>query len=222
MTIALQLTTAIVLIQACLVSAAVAQAPASAPSTAAINLRSLELAQNQPAPDLKAVLAGKAIPGVVTSKTPSPTLLSIPSLWWISEQLTALEVFGEKFIQEWIAYPSVSDKPGQVDLLVNRQLWGGLDYLQRYEFVNRFSAIARSYGYSTRVYDNPERNPVALYNCDFSAVEVRTLGSHPTRTNPSRPTAITTSTRNAIADQATCKLRMDAAIRARKTNLLGQ
>lgn len=218
MTIAIRLTTAIgLLVQGCLVTAVMAQEPAPA-SSAMLRLRSLEIAQTQPAPAFKAVLAGKTLSGVVTSKTPSPIYLSIPSLWWISEQLAALEVFGEKFIQEWIAYPSGSGRPGQIDLLVNRQLWGGLDYLQRYEFVNRFSTTARSYGYSTRVYDNPDRSPVALYNCDFSPADVQVLGAPPVRITPSDQAAV--SSRNSIADQAACRLRMDAAIRSRRTNPL--
>lgn len=129
--------------------------------------------KNQLSPDLKALLSGKSPTGTVTSRTPSPIQLSIPSLWWISDQLASLEQYGNKFIQEWIAYPPQSGQPGKVDLLVNRQQWSLLDYLQRYEFVRKFSTIARGYGYNTRVYDNPDRNPVALYTCNFTSLTCR-------------------------------------------------
>lgn len=125
---------------------------------------------SQHSPDLKALLTGKVPFGTVTSRTPSAVRSSIPSLWWISEQLASLEQYGNKFIQDWIAYPPQGGQPGKVDLLVNRQQWSLLDYLQRYEFVRKFSTIARGYGYNTRVYDSPDRTPVALYTCDFRSL----------------------------------------------------
>ncbi|MDX2239937.1 MAG: hypothetical protein NW224_04560 [Leptolyngbyaceae cyanobacterium bins.302] len=145
--------------------------------------------KNQPSPDLKALLAGKPLVGVVTSRTPSSVRLSTPSLWWIRDQLADLDQFGGKFIQEWIAYPGQGGQAGLVDLLVNRQEWSLLDYLQRYEFVRKFSAIARGYGYNTRVYDSPDRLPVALYTCDFSSTicQLEITGSEVQRRRQASP-----------------------------------
>jgi hypothetical protein len=161
----------------------------------------------QLSPDFKAILAGRTIAGVITSKTPSPIRLSIPSLWWISDQLAALDQFGNKFIQEWIAYPLQPGQAGRVDLLVNRQQWSLLDYFQRYQFVSKFSAIARSFGYNTRVYDHPDRPPVALYACDFSPSAATTLQAPPPPTSPPGANA-TTAVRAELANDLSCRLQM--------------
>jgi hypothetical protein len=142
-----------------------------------ITLRAIQASKNTVSPDLKALLLGKPLTGVVTSRTPSPIRLSLPSLWWVSVQLTELQQEGAKLIQDWIAYPGAAGQPGWVDLLVNRQQWSAMDYLQRYEFVRKFSTIARSYGFNTRVYDSPDRYPVAFYLCDFSPVTATMLQS---------------------------------------------
>lgn len=161
----------------------------------------------QLSPDFRAILAGRTISGVVTSKTPSPIRLSIPSLWWISDQVAALEQFGNKFIQEWIAYPLQPGQAGRVDLLVNRQQWSLLDYFQRYQFVNKFSAIARSFGYNMRVYDHPDRPPVALYACDFSPVAATVLQSPPPQISPQVANA-TTAVRAELVNELSCQLQM--------------
>lgn len=166
-----------------------------------------EAKELQLSPDLKAVLAGKNLTGIITSKTPSAIRLSVPSLWWVSDQLANLQAFGNKFIQEWIAYPIQPGQPGRVDLLVNRQQWSLLDYFQRYQFVNKFSAIARSFGYNTRVYDHPDRPPIALYACNFAADEVKILQSRPLQLSPAT-TNQETAMRANVANQLTCQLKM--------------
>lgn len=166
--------------------------------------------------DFKAVLSGKAIAGTVTSKTPSPIRLSIPSLWWVTDQLAHLQQFGAKFIQEWIAYPRQTGQPGRVDLLVNRQQWSLLDYLERYQFVNQFSSIARSFGYNTRVYDHPDRPPIAVYACDFSPVTAQTLKT-PSVPTVSNMTNTTTKVRSNLENQLTCRLNMNGSV-----NLIGR
>lgn len=186
------------------------QQPTRSPLAAAPSPTQFKLAQQvndslnaQPANDFRAVLAGRSVPGAVTSQTPSQTRLSIPSLWWISAQLADLEQFGSKFIQEWIAYPGQNGQPGRVDLLVNRQQWSLLNFIQRYEFVNKFSTTARGYGFNTRVYDSPDRSPIALYMCDFSPVAARLL---PSSTLQLSATAI--DTRANLSNQLTCNLNL--------------
>ncbi|MBF2027215.1 MAG: hypothetical protein IGS48_10670 [Oscillatoriales cyanobacterium C42_A2020_001] len=183
----------------------------SAPSTSAPTSPSTLLAQALPegsSPGLRLMITGRNISGVVTSRTPSPIRLSIPSLWWITKELANLQQFGNKFIQEWIAYPSQDGKPGRVDLLVNRQQWSLLDYIQRYEFVNKFGAIARSFGYDTRVYDNPDRAPIALYACSFSPRTVDVLQAAPRQPASRTETAIAVETRSTLSNQLNCDLEM--------------
>lgn len=98
---------------------------------------------------------------VVTAKTISQDNLTVPSLWWAKEQ------FADKLLDNWIAYPSDGIKAGRVDLIVNRQMWLLLDYLQRYEFVHHFGTIARGYGYNIRVF-NYQQELLATYTCNFS------------------------------------------------------
>lgn len=159
-------------------------------------------------PGLRLMVRGRTLSGAVTSRTPSPVQLSIPSLWWIEKELANLQQFGNKFIQEWIAYPSQDNSPGRVDLLVNRQQWSLLDYIQRYEFVNKFGAIARSFGYNTRVYDNPDRAPIALYACNFSPRTVDVLQAPPSQPTSRTETAIVVERRSTLSTQLNCDLEM--------------
>ncbi|MDX2228334.1 MAG: hypothetical protein NW220_01760 [Leptolyngbyaceae cyanobacterium bins.349] len=172
-------------------------------------LAEMKQTQNQPSRELRAALNRSLLLGAVTSNNPSSIQLSTPSLWWISDQLAALRQFGNKLIQQWVARPAQAGEPGQVDLLVNRQQWSLLDYFQRYEFVNKFSAIARSFGYNTRVYDNPDRIPVALYICDFSARDINLLRSPQGQLAPG--SANTTVLPAAIANSLTCDLNLVGA-----------
>lgn len=98
---------------------------------------------------------------VITSNTISQQNLTIPSLWWASEQ------FGGNLLDSWLAYPSDSKYNPRIDLIVNRQNWSLSDYIQRYEFVNHFGSVASDYGYNVRVF-NVQKELLATYTCDFS------------------------------------------------------
>jgi hypothetical protein len=97
---------------------------------------------------------------VITSNTISQQGLTVPSLWWAKEQ------FGGNVLSNWLAYPAQGETTGRIDLLVNRQNWTSLDYIGRYEFVNRFGTVARDYGYNIRVF-NEQEELLASYTCDF-------------------------------------------------------
>lgn len=99
---------------------------------------------------------------VITANTISQSDLTVPSLWWAKEQ------FGGQLLDNWIAYPADGTTAGRIDLIVNRRLWSSLDYLQRYEFVNRFGTVGRDYGYNIRVF-NYQQELLATYTCDFTA-----------------------------------------------------
>ncbi|MDY6940562.1 MAG: hypothetical protein SWY16_23255 [Cyanobacteriota bacterium] len=99
---------------------------------------------------------------VITRDTISQTELTVPSLWWAEEQLS--DRFGTKLLNNWLAYPELR----RVDLIVNRQQWAILDYLQRYAFVNQMGTVVRADRYNLRVFNSrePER-PLATYTCNF-------------------------------------------------------
>ena len=110
----------------------------------------------------------------VTDRTicqPRPTL---PSFWLASAlEESRLRV---RLLTSWKAYPdpdpTQEGETPRVDLFVNPQLWSVLDYLDRYEAVNRFGLAARKYGYNAFVFSqqsNQQSNALASYTCDFAA-----------------------------------------------------
>lgn len=99
--------------------------------------------------------------GVITANTISQKQLTVPSLWWAKEQ------FGGKLLDNWLAYPSQGTATARVDLIVNRQIWSLLDYVERYEFVNSLGSVARDYGYNVRVF-NYQQELLATYTCNFN------------------------------------------------------
>ncbi len=172
--------------------------------------------------DITWLKTGEVPLGVVTAQTIALTRLTLPSLWWTQAQVAANAQFGNKLLENWIAYPGYDRDPGRVDLVVNRQLWSLLDYLQRYEFISRFSAIARSYGYNIRVFDNQARF-VGAYTCDFSQVDVIKLQSAPYFSNTNQlSSTLDFYSRNIIGDRVTCKMLIDSAITARQRETFEQ
>ena len=99
--------------------------------------------------------------GVVTANTINERQLTIPSLWWAKEN------FESKLLDNWIAYPPTTTQPARVDLLVNQQVWSILDYLERYNFVNRIGSLAKNYNYNIRVF-NYQQERLATYTCDYN------------------------------------------------------
>jgi hypothetical protein len=85
----------------------------------------------------------------------SQTQKSVPSLWQAQKE------FGGKLLDRWF----VDSSDTWVVVIVNRQLWSLLDYMERYQFVNRFGTVANEYGYNLRVC-NRQGNAVATYVCD--------------------------------------------------------
>jgi hypothetical protein len=72
-----------------------------------------------------------------------------------------------KLVDNWIAYPPADTEPARVDLIVNQQIWSFLDYLERYDFVNRFGTALRNDSYNLRVFSN-QQELLATYTCNFS------------------------------------------------------
>ncbi len=97
---------------------------------------------------------------IVTANTIRLQGLTIPSLW------LAKEITENKLLDNWIAYPATEQEPARVDLIVNQQIWSLLDYLERYDFVNRLGSTARKDNYNLRVF-NYQGNMLATYTCNF-------------------------------------------------------
>lgn len=123
--------------------------PTPKPATAALDLIRIEL---KPTP----------ASGTITADTISQNGLTVPSLWWADEQ------FGGKLLDNWVAYPATAETPARVDLIVNRQFWSLLTYMERYRFVNQFGIVARDYGYDVRVF-NRQGTFLAAYTCAGSS-----------------------------------------------------
>ncbi|MCZ0898882.1 hypothetical protein ON021_03055 [Microcoleus sp. HI-ES] len=105
---------------------------------------------------------------------PSPPLSqsekSVPSLW------LAQKLFGGKLLDRWFVDPGNT----WVIIIVNRQLWSLLDYMERYQFVNRFGTVANDYGYNVRVC-NRQGTALAVYSCKgdrrFCRIDLESLSN---------------------------------------------
>ena len=123
-------------------------------------------AQNRRIPEpskdeLKLDLLKNTPDNIITADTVYQKKLTVPSLWWAQEQSE------NKLLDNWIAFPQIDNEPARVDLIVNEQVWNLLDYLERYNFVNRMGTVARNNGYNIRVF-NYEKEPLATYTCNFN------------------------------------------------------
>lgn len=122
--------------------------------------------QGQP-PDPDPDITLLTCPSDISQPLPAPPLsqeqLSLPSLWLTKEQ------FGGKLLSHWFIDPQ---NPGWAILIVNRQMWGLLDYLERYQFVNYFGTIASQYHYNIQVCNRQKTLPVALYTCEFNTTPI--------------------------------------------------
>ncbi|MFM9265145.1 hypothetical protein [Tychonema sp. BBK16] len=89
---------------------------------------------------------------------------SVPSLWLAQKQ------FGGQLLDRWFIDSNSTNS--WVVLVVNRQLWSGLDYVARYQFVNRFGVAASEYGYNVRVC-NRQGAGLAVYSCNRDRLSCR-------------------------------------------------
>jgi hypothetical protein len=106
-------------------------------------------------------------PEVVTADTISQAGMTVPSLWFMEEQIA--EQFSPRLVEHWVAYEGSDTRPRRIDLVVNPQIWSILNYLERYTFINRFGSTARDYAYDVRVM-NRQNALLGIYSCDYSAI----------------------------------------------------
>ncbi len=110
---------------------------------------------------LELSLLAKPNNSVMTSATISQRYLTIPSLW------RAQKSAENKLLADWIAYPASATEPARVDIIVNQQIWSLLDYLERYDFINRLGTSVRKDKYNVRVF-NYQEEFLGSYTCDFN------------------------------------------------------
>jgi hypothetical protein len=99
---------------------------------------------------------------VTTANTINLSGLNTPSLWWAKDSSE------NKLLDNWIAYPASNNEVGRVDLIVNQQIWSLLDYLERYNFINRLGSMARKDSYNIRVF-NYQKELLGTYTCSFNS-----------------------------------------------------
>lgn len=121
----------------------------------------------------------RAASPTVTANQPSQRGLTVPSLWWAAEQ------FGDKLLVNWSTYPATQATPKRVEIVVRREVWRLLDYVQRYAFASHFGTVASDYGYNVQVVDR-EKNFLAAYTCDFSQASPRLVTSVRDAPGPAR------------------------------------
>jgi hypothetical protein len=102
--------------------------------------------------------------GVITADSIErfpPFRQRMPSLWWTQDQLP------NKLVLNWLAYPQKK----RIDLVVNPQFWNNLEYLERYQLINRYGLVARRYGYDVRIFNLKfsESKPIVAYTCSSVA-----------------------------------------------------
>ena len=112
--------------------------------------------------EVQQLLQGPLPPPSSSSKQPSQSGLTLPSLWWVDRQ------FGQKLVIDWFGYKSASPQAQQVQMFVRSNLWTRFSYLERYAFVTHFGALTRTYGYQMLLLDT-RGYLIASYICDFEA-----------------------------------------------------
>lgn len=113
---------------------------------------------------------------VVVSEQPSAVGLTVPSLWW------AVQQFGDRVIQRWQAFPSITAPGGRVEAFVSPSAWGRLTYLRRFALINQLGNASRSFGYQLILRDRAAR-PLGdrrqviygAYTCQFDALPLEYL-----------------------------------------------
>lgn len=95
--------------------------------------------------------------GIFTINTISQEGITNPSLWWIRDQ------FGRRVVTNWLGYP----QERRVDIVVDRQVWSFINYVEKYSLINHLALTAREYGYNLRIFNN-QGLPLGQAICEFA------------------------------------------------------
>lgn len=96
---------------------------------------------------------------IISARTPSQTQMTIPSLWWATEQFDPLD---GNLINYWQA----NRRTKVIDIIVSNRDWRSLNYLEQYSFVNKFGTVARGYNYNLAIISQ-RKNCLAVYTCNW-------------------------------------------------------
>ncbi len=96
---------------------------------------------------------------IVSARTPSQTEMTIPSLWWATQQFDPLD-------GDLVNYWQANRRSKVIAIIVNNQRWRSLNYLQQYSFVNKFGTVARDYNYNLAIL-NEQEDCLANYTCNY-------------------------------------------------------
>ncbi|NJL89098.1 MAG: hypothetical protein HC916_04300 [Coleofasciculaceae cyanobacterium SM2_1_6] len=95
--------------------------------------------------------------GIITADTVSQEGITNPSLWWVRDQ------FGRQIVINWLIYPQEK----RIDLVVDRQIWSFINYIEKYSLINHFAINAREYGYNLRIF-NDQQLLLGIATCELS------------------------------------------------------
>lgn len=101
--------------------------------------------------------------------TPSEVDLSLPSLWWIRDQLPRR--LGERrLVLAWAAYRLNQSSNQMVDVFLDSQIWNVLNTYERYAVLNQFGSAAKDSGYQLRLFRGQGRGAqlMGVYLCEQS------------------------------------------------------
>lgn len=119
------------------------------------------------------------VPGVQDrlSDAPFDPALAQPSLWLNRDLFAFRSKTTAKLFENWLVCPSTNSDRGRIDLVVNGQLWGLLDYFERYELLQQFGNgndqpdQRFKSGYNLRIFtrqvqiQGQSQKPLATYTC---------------------------------------------------------
>lgn len=140
-------------------------------------LAQTELTRERPPLRVRQLIQGPLQQPSSTSKQPSQSGVTLPSLWWINRQ------FGNKLVIDWFAYDSEMLQSQQVQIFIRSNLWTRFSYFERYAFITHFGALTRAYGYQLLLLDTVG-NPLGSYLCQFETQEPQIITG--ARTNRQR------------------------------------
>ncbi len=119
-----------------------------------------------PPPTTTSTSACTPLPPDYPSPSPLPTELNLPSLWWAKEQYQ--KQCGCKLLDSWL----VDANTLWINLIINRQVWSLLNYVERYQFVNRIGLDAQHQGFNIRVC-NHQGDQLATYACTKNSCQIK-------------------------------------------------
>ncbi|PSN17144.1 hypothetical protein C7271_19275 [filamentous cyanobacterium CCP5] len=99
--------------------------------------------------------------------SPSDVELTLPSLWWIRDQLPR-RLGRRRLVLSWAAYRLKPSSSQMVDVYLDSQIWNVLNAYEHYAVLNQFGRAAKEAGYQLRLFRGQGRGAqlMGLYLCE--------------------------------------------------------